>query len=77
MVSKVFSKTLGLGLEIQYLVGQNQVLVVVLTEFSNQDKYWSWCKKKISGLSELWSAGGCKGLKRGAASPPYLFPLEY
>ena len=41
------SKTLGLGLEIQDLACQDQVLVSVLTEFSNQDYSWSWSRIQL------------------------------
>ena len=54
-----FSETLGLGLEIQDLGCQDQVLVSVLTEFSNQDQSWYWSCLKFYfktclGLGLVW-----------------------
>ena len=42
-----FSETFGLGLEIQDLGCQDQVLVLVLTKFSNQDQSWYWSSLKF------------------------------
>ena len=42
----MFSKTLGLGFKIQDLICQEQVLVLILTRFSNQDKSWSLSPKQ-------------------------------
>ena len=42
-----FSETLGLGLEIQDFGCQDQVLVSILTEFSNQDQSWYWSRLKF------------------------------
>ena len=39
-----FIKTLGLGLEIQDLACQDQVLFSVLTEVSDQDQSWYWSR---------------------------------
>ena len=55
-----FSETFGLRLEFQDLGCQDQVLVSVLTEFSNQDQSWYWsCLKfyfKTSlGLGLIWN----------------------
>ena len=36
-----FSKTLDIDIKIQDLGGQDQVLVLVSTKYSNQDKSWS------------------------------------
>ena len=62
-----FSETLGLGLDIQDLVCQDQVLILVLIEFQSQDQSctksmislnlghqqdsWSWSRNSRPGLS--------------------------
>ena len=58
--TKVISKTLGLGLEIQDLGCQDRVLVLVLTEFLNQDQSWYWSRLKFYfktslGLGLVWN----------------------
>ena len=55
-----FSETLGLGLEIQDLGCQDRVLVLVLTEFLNQDQSWYWSRLKFYfktslGLGLVWN----------------------
>ena len=46
-LSAIFSETLGLGLKIQDLGCQDRVLVLVLTEFLNQDLSWYWSRLKF------------------------------
>ena len=47
------SKTLDIGIENQDLGSQDQVLVLVLTGFQNQDKSWYWSHLKISVKTSL------------------------
>ena len=44
----VLSETLDIDLEIQDLVGQDQVLVLVSTKFQIQDKSWYWSHFKMN-----------------------------